>query len=508
MKTRLILLICITSIYSFAQTPGSLDLAFGGVGYTTTEFIGNDDQGNSTAIQSDGKIIVVGWSYPDFGLARYNTNGILDTTFGTSGKVITPVGNYTSSPNCVKIQQDGKIILVGQSIDNTGAYNQFTIVRYDTTGTLDNTFGTSGIVTTLIGSNGSVAYSLFIQQDGKIIVSGLASYGTYQTFAVVRYNSNGIIDNTFGTIGITTTHIGSGNNFAVCMAQQSDGRIVVGGYADNGLNQDIAVARYDSTGALDNTFGTSGIVTTPIGTGADIANGIAIQSDGKIVLAGWSFNGSYDKFAVVRYDNTGILDASFGTGGIVTTSLGTLNDGARAVAIESNGKIVVTGFSRNSLNKNTIAVVNYNSDGTLNSSFGTGGKTITQIGSSHAAASTIALQADGKIIVAGRAYNGANNDFMVARYNNDFTVGIKQNENENLLSVFPNPFETQTTITFKNLQTNTIIKIIDVNGREIKTIYFSGTQLVIGKGIMQSGIYFLQITDEKKNIMSRKIIVQ
>ena len=507
MKSKLLLLITLATLNSFGQTLGTLDLTFGGTGYTTTDFITSDEYGYSVDIQSNGKIVVVGESASKISLARYSSSGALDATFGAGGKVTTAIGVYSAIGYSVKIQIDGKIVVAGGAMNSAGTNWDFAIVRYDTSGVLDNTFGVGGKVITSV-STGSLAYALFIQQNGKIVVCGMAFNGTYQSFAVVRYNTNGTLDNTFGTSGQVTTHIGGGNNFAVCMAQQSDGKIVVGGYADNGSNNDIAVVRYDSTGVLDNTFGISGIVTTPIGSGEDIANGIAIQSDGKIVLAGWSFNGTYDKFAVVRYDNTGTLDASFGTGGIVTTSIGTLNDGARAVSIESTGKIIVVGFSRNSLNKNTIAVVNYNSNGTLNTTFGTGGKTITQIGSSHADAKAVVLQTDGKIIAAGRVHNGANNDLMVARYNSDLTLGIGQIENENLLSVFPNPFESQTTINFNELQHNTIIKIIDVNGREIKKANFTGRQMIIEKGEMKTGIYFLQITDEKGRNAIRKIIVQ
>lgn len=507
MKSKLLLLICLATINSFGQTPGALDLTFGGIGYTTTDFSTSDEVGYSIDIQYNGKIIIVGVKGSDIALTRYDSNGILDATFGTGGKVTTSIGTYSAIGYSVKMQPDGKIVVAGGAMNAAGSNWDFAILRYDTSGVLDNTFGVGGKVITSV-STGSLAYALFLQQNGKIVVCGMAFNGIYQSFALVRYNSNGTLDNTFGTGGQVTTHIGTGNDFAVCLAQQSDGKIVVAGYTEFGSNLDIAIARYDSTGVLDNTFGISGIVTTPIGAGTDVANGIAIQTDGKIVLAGWSNNGTYDKFAVVRYDNTGILDASFGTGGIVTTSLGTSHDGARAVAIESNGKIVVTGFSRNSLNKNTIAVANYNSDGTLSNGFGTGGKTITQIGSSHADASAVVLQTDGKIIVAGRVHNGANNDFMVARYNNDLSLGIEQQISENLFQVFPNPFDSQTTIIFKESQSNTIIKIIDVNGREVKTINFNGNQLVIDKEEMTSGLYFIQIKATNKNIVSRKIILQ
>jgi uncharacterized delta-60 repeat protein len=508
MKTKLFLILCVATLYSVAQISGTLDLTFGGTGYITTNYSGSDDVGNAMVVQTDGKIIVSGTSGSDFAISRYNTNGTLDATFGTGGKVVTSIGIYSDGSNSVKVQSDGKIIVVGYSINAAGTNNDFAIVRYTSLGVLDNTFGTGGIVRSSIGT-GSLAYSLFIQSNGKIVVSGISFNGTYQSFAVARYNSNGTIDNTFGTSGQVITHVGSGNDFPVCMAQQSDGKIVVAGYTDNASNIDIAVVRYDSLGSIDNAFGTSGIVITPIGSGADIANAMALQPDGKIVVAGWSYNGSSEDFAVVRYDNTGILDPLFGTTGIVTTSISSFADGARGIVIQPNGKIVVAGFSRNSSNTlNNIAIVNYNNDGTLNNFFGSSGTVTTSIGSSHSDANAIDLQTDGKILIAGRSFNGTNNDFAVARFNNDITTNIDEIKYKSMVSISPNPFNSNTTISFNEEQKNSTIKIIDMNGKEVKTINFSGKQLVVEKGTLPPAVYFLVITSGSENVMNRKIVIQ
>ncbi|MGA9109772.1 MAG: delta-60 repeat domain-containing protein, partial [Smithella sp.] len=186
-------------------------------------------------------------------------------------------------------------------------------------GSLDTTFGTGGIVTTPIGSYDAYAYALAIQSDGRIVVSGYSSNGSNYDFALVRYNTDGSLDTTFGTGGIVITPMGSGYDIAYALAIQSDGRILAAGNSYNGSNYNFALVRYNTNGSLDTTFGTGGIVTTSIGTGDSEALALGIQSDGNILAAGKSPDGSNNDFALVRYNTNGSLDTTFGTGGIVTT---------------------------------------------------------------------------------------------------------------------------------------------------------------------------------------------
>ena len=225
-------------------------------------------------------------------------------------------------------------------------------------GSLDSTFGTGGIVTTPIGNNDAYAYALGIQTDGRIVAAGYYADGSYYDFAVVRYNTNGSLDTTFGTGGRVTTPIGSGYAGAYALGIQSDGRIVVAGYYADGSNYDFALVRYNTDGSLDTTFGTGGIVTTPMGSGYDIAYALAIQSDGSILAAGSSYNGSNYDFALVRYNTNGSLDTTFGTGGRVTTPIGSGNAIANALGIQSDGRILAAGSFYNGSNDN-FAVVSY-----------------------------------------------------------------------------------------------------------------------------------------------------
>jgi len=462
------------------NTDGTLDNTFGMNGIVTTGIGVTDDVANSVAVQNDGKIIAVGYiivgNSSDFALARYNTNGTLDSTFGSNGTVITPIGFSTDFAYSTKIQNDGKIVAAGYTYN--GNDNDFALVRYNTDGTLDNTFGTNGIVTTQVtididyaysvalqsdgkivaagsstqsgytnytlvryntngsidntfGSNGILisslsstfdeAYSVSIQTDGKIMATGYANNGIDNDFAVARYNTNGTFDNTFSGDGIVTTPIGAGNNMAFSTSIQVDGKIIAAGYSDSGANFDFALARYNSNGDLDNTFGTNGIVITQIDSSIELSTSTLIQSDGKIIAAGYSFIGTYNDLAVVRYNADGILDKTFGFNGIVTTSVGTADNEAYSVAIQSDGKIVVAGTTNNGTNDD-FALVRYNSNGKLDYLFGINGIVTTPIGTGHDRARSVVVQNDGKIIVTGFTRMNNNYDFALVRYNSDETV--------------------------------------------------------------------------------------
>ncbi|MCX5923099.1 MAG: hypothetical protein NTU89_00880 [Candidatus Dependentiae bacterium] len=229
--------------------------------------------------------------------------GILDITFNPTG---TPPGTKTTSIGVadsgaygVAIDSDGNIVVAGYSYN--GTYNEFAIARYTSAGILDNSFGTAGITTTAIGSGNSGAYGITIDSDGKIVLAGYYNNESNYLFAVARYTSDGDLDTSFGTAGITTTQIGSGDSGAFGVRIDSDGNIVVVGYSYNGPNYLFAVARYTSAGILDTDFGTAGITTTQIGSGNSGAFGVTIDSDGNIVLVGSLYNGSNYLFAVARY---------------------------------------------------------------------------------------------------------------------------------------------------------------------------------------------------------------
>ena len=369
----------------------------------------------------------------------------LDTTFGTSGMVTTPIGSGNAVAHALGIQSfDSRIVVAGSS--NNSSNDDFTIVRYNTDGSLDTTLNATGtkpgMVTTSIGSGDAVANALGIQSDKKILVAGYSLLsGTENVFTLVRYNTDGSLDTTFNATGTkpgtVTTSIGSVGDYALALGIQSDGKIVVAGYSYNGTKYDFALVRYNTDGSLDTTFNATGTkpgtVTTSIGGSInDYANALGIQSDGKIVVAGYSYNGTKHNITLVRYSTDGSLDTSgiagigFGTTGIITTSIGSIDDEAHALGIQSDGKIVVAGSSYdNTSSKYDFALVRYNTDGSLDTTFNaTGtkpGTVTTPIGSDGYwdYAYALGIQYDKKILAAGSSNSGSNYDFALVRYNTD-----------------------------------------------------------------------------------------
>jgi len=421
--TAVLVLVLLAAPLITLGAPGDLDPSFDTDGLVTTAIGSGNDLGSAVAIQSDGKIVMAGTSHNgtdnDFALARYNADGSLDTSFDTDGLVTTDIGSNDSGSS-VAIQSDGKIIVAGQS--NSPGNFDFAVVRYNSDGSLDTSFDTDGIVTTNVDILHDRAYAVTIQSDGKIVVAGYGriapSTPVNNDFVVVRYNTDGSLDTGFDTDGIAITDIGGSQDQAYAVAIQSDGKIVAAGYSNSGSNYDFVVVRYDTDGSLDTGFDTDGIVTTAIRDKDDFAYGMAIQPDGKIVVAGYGTivtAGNHDDFVLARYNTDGSLDTSFDTDGKVVTDLALRNDHGYSVALHSDGKIVVAGYSQNATDLD-FAVVRYNADGSLDTGFSGDGQVITPIGSSHEQGNAVAIQSDGKIVVAGQSHNGSNYDFALARY--------------------------------------------------------------------------------------------
>ncbi len=430
------------------NTDGSLDQGFGNItgqirtGKLTTN-MGATDIAHAVAIQDDGKIVLAGQAGNAFGVARFHPAGDLDadkaasgndpayTGFATNGKQTTDfTGGVADRAHAVAIQSDGKIVLAGYATNINGTagntdddHKDFALARYTTTGALDTTFDTDGKVTTAIGSTTDDEINdIALDGDGKIVAVGYAHQATYAEVALARYNTNGSLDTAFDSNGsVVTQSIGSATDRAEAVAIQSDGKIVVAGFSWDGSAHDFMLARYTAAGALDaNNFGGSGSVTTPIGGGEDQARAMALLSDGTIIAAGFAHNGSHNEFALARYQDEGhLLAGHFGIGGIVTTgfSRSPSSDEARAVAIDSNGKIVVAGYAHNDGNENDIALARYNVNGSLDTGFGTGGRAVSGL-SGKDRAYAMALLDDGKIFVAGEA--GGN--FILKRFNANGTA--------------------------------------------------------------------------------------
>ena len=404
---------------------GQLDSTFGGDGKVVTDFTGGLDSGSSLALQADGKLVSVGTANSRsadarFAVARYHTDGALDVTFGGDGKVTTNFTNAFDGAFSVAIQADGKIVVAGQA-GGTGptesAAARFALARYETTGALDPTFGGDGKVVTNVSAGADFVFGVAIQANGKIVVAGRAGGGGGQ-IALARYNLNGSLDTTFGGDGKVATNITAGEDLADELAIQADGRIVAvgtAGYYSNGAR--FAVVRYDMDGSRDTSFSGDGIVTTQLTSSFDGGFGVQIQSaDQKIVAAGQAGGGDAGRMALVRYQTNGSLDSTFGGDGKVTTNFTPGLDYADDVAIQADGKIVTGGAIRFFGPDSRFALARYGTDGALDGSFSADGKVTTDLSANRGGIFDVDIQpTDGKIVVVGAA-GGLGGRFGLARY--------------------------------------------------------------------------------------------
>jgi uncharacterized delta-60 repeat protein len=392
-----------------AAAPGDLDPTFDGDGKVITDIASSNDRAYGMAIQPDGRIVTTGSAFffvdngaRDIAVTRHNTNGSLDTSFDGDGKVITDFSTGASDiGRDVAIQADGKIVVAG------GSLSDFALARYNPDGSLDTTFDGDGKVTTDFGGTGD-AHAVALQSDGRIVAAG----GGPGDFALARYNADGSLDTSLDGDGKVTTDFGGSNDSAYDMVIQGDGKIVAVGYPD------FAMARYNSDGSLDTSFDGDGKVTTDFGSGFGWAEGVAVQADGKIVVAGFAVLTETGDWGVARYNGDGSLDTAFDGDGKVTTDFDAGNDHAYDVAVQVDGKIVVAGCAGRMCEDDNdhVGLARYNPNGSLDATFGGGdGKVTTDFSAGTNWAHAVALQTDGRIVVAGFA-GWIPGDFALARF--------------------------------------------------------------------------------------------
>jgi uncharacterized delta-60 repeat protein len=317
---------------------GSLDPSFGTGGIVTTAFPGGTSEIMSIVLQPDGKIVALGYTYTtdyDIALVRYNANGSLDTTFGTAGVVISPIGPGRGFPRRVLLQPDHKIVVTGEDDSASGA---FAAARFEANGAVDTSFGTGGEVHTLVGSP-NIPFGALIQPSGRIVLAGAVGFH----FTLVGYDTNGQLDPTFGVGGIATGTPTPGS-YVYDIDQQPDGKLVVSGTSFF-ANYDFSVMRFDANGAVDVGFGTGGVVHTAASAGDDFPYAILAQSNGRIVAGGEAGSGFLKNFTLAGYTPGGVLDPPFGTGGIVSTAFNFSRAVVNKLLEQPDGKVVAIGAS-------------------------------------------------------------------------------------------------------------------------------------------------------------------
>jgi len=404
--------------------PGDLDPSFGSGGMVVTQ-LGANSFGAAAAVvqQSDGMIVAAGIQIlpgplgSDFALARYDRNGVLDPAFGSAGIVTTDFSGGGDGARAIRIQADGKLLVAGFVQDGS-----LGLARYDRDGSLDASFGSGGIVVTS-SAIFDAGNALVLQRDAKIVIlSGSEDVFGGALIAVLRYNADGSVDSSFGDEGRVLTDFGS-VAIANALALQSDDKLVVAGWVQTN-SDDFALVRYNPDGTLDGSFGMGGRVTTDFAGGSDLAFDLSVQPDGKLLVTGYTWPAGKKEFSfkpanivLARYNADGSLDDDFGDHGAAITDIGGGDDRAHAIVRQEDGKIVVAGSA-----ERQFVIARYDADGSPDLSFGGCGRVTTDFpgtGFAEDTAYALIAQADGKLVAAGETFDGAHGGFALARYESD-----------------------------------------------------------------------------------------
>jgi uncharacterized delta-60 repeat protein len=409
MKTALFLLFLTVSSTVFAA-PGDLDRTFNPP--SGLVFYDPGESGNAVAVQEDGKIVVAGTvknnAQLDVLLLRYNPDGLLDTTFGTNGVVVygTPAGDESATG--VLIDSQGRILVTGGAFN--GSDNDVLVLRYGPDGQLDTTFGTNGVfIYNSPANDDDFGRMAALQPESeKIIMVGGTFNGANTDVLIFTLNPDGSPDSLFGTNGaVIFNGPGNGDDVGEAVAIQPDGRIILTGGTFNGPNSEILLIRLNSDGAFDPNFAGGDGIATYGAAGTNVAaKTLALQDDGRIVVAGGIVIGASLDLLVMRFNANGTIDQTFGPVGVLLYGEPTENESAKAMALQPDGRIIVAGIANNGSNDDGL-LLRYTPAGQLDAQFGVDGALLFNTYTNGIESfNGVAVQPDGKVLVAGRASPG------------------------------------------------------------------------------------------------------
>lgn len=502
---QLFLLLFSSSI--FAQNDGQIDSTFGvnGVGYSN---ISGGSVGSSFKFDSNNNIIACGNYYGsgnyDFAATKFNSLGIIDTSFALNGKFIYDFG-IDDYANAVLVQPDDKIILGGFSSTWDGFnvnsnFNQFSLIRLHNNGTIDSTFGINGKFELDFDPIDCGAVAMALQSDGKIIAVGKYFNGSSLQFLAIRITTNGVLDNSFGNTGISRMQLDTlvKDDEVTCCLVQPDDKIVIGGltYDQPSVGRVFGMVRLTANGLLDASFGLNGIVKTDIpNQGNDVALAMAQQIDGRILLAGTCKNSKI--MAICRYNTDGSLDGSFGNQGIDTLNISLGKDIIYGVLIAEDEKIIIVGQT-----SSNACILRLKKDGQIDTTFNHSG--INYFGNSTGESfNNVLLMSPNKIIAAGYAKN-SNQVFQLAvvAFNSLLYSGInEQIAKINELKLYPNP--TNNLLYISNINNdevaNTQLQVYNTLGQVVYeefNINLTAAQIIsIDTKLLLSGVYYVTVTN-------------
>lgn len=468
----------------FAQ-PGALDHSFGGGdGIVTLPFIGNAHAvPEKVIVQSDGKILLVGgtWIPSDtipevIAMARLRPDGTLDPGFNGTGKITIGYPGYSVSAEDVALLPDGKMLLCC----NVWKANQgfLMVARINSNGTPDASFGVDGFAIKSVGSGTQYARAMAVQADGKIVIGGSWYTNNNIRGAMIRFLPNGTPDNSFGNAGVLITDIGEGASSEIfALKVQPDGKIVAAGYGTSNGKDKFAIARFNSNGTPDNLFGNAGKKSISLSTFSDKAQSMLLQPDGKIILTGYAAYGqlSDEWMAVVRLNNNGTPDNSFGVGGVATLNISSNYENAKCAVLQPDGKILIGGYCQGYFAGTSyhFTVARLNSNGSPDTTFGNGlGYSVVQISPSGEFITSMCPAPDGNVFCAGNARVNNFEQFAVAKFITGISTATSSPEKPAALAgIYPNPVVQEATLRYELNGPQTVSVVLsDMNGRYLETL--------------------------------------
>jgi uncharacterized delta-60 repeat protein len=490
-KCIFFVLISLTAIHcSQAQT---LDPSFGNGGIVETYF-GQyvDSKVHDMLLQPDGKIIVCGTTYVnsfDFMMIRYLENGALDPSFGDNGKAFIDFDNLNNYGMAYALQTDGKIVVVGHS--NTPNYESISIARINANGTIDTSFGENGIVRQTTGSYECYGNDVVIQPDGKILVAGKGIYPPQgEDFFLARYLEDGSLDTTFDGDGKVENINDLSSGAQPVITLQNDGKILLSGMGGVAGQQHYCTMRFLDNGALDNTFSDDGIQLTLIPGDYNWPGNIIIQPDQKIVIAGYSGPWQFEHFSIIRLDANGNLDGDFASAGVFTHSINQGLDLLNDVLIQPDGKILACGYTITPNDGYDFVAMRLNEDGSIDSGFGENGVLNQTFSFSESRAVAMAIQPDGKLLIAGDAPDFTNHHTAIARYDAGIPASIaKETYHGTDIQIYPNPTSSLLQIDMMNGYIIDKLFIFDLHGKMIDSNTYTHHLNHVDVSQLPAGIY-------------------
>jgi uncharacterized delta-60 repeat protein len=400
-----------TGVAMWRPTNGTPDGTFGTSGWKQFTPAAGDDELRSVMLDRQGRIVVTGFAATggrDAVIGRLLADGTPDPSFGVNGFRTIDVGG-NEIVQAAAIQQDGKIVAAG--IKDSDVF----VVRVDDTGTLDPTFGTGGTVTTPHGTGYDTGECVLLRADGRIVVGGGATFGTTRRWGLVQYTSSGVLDQGFGTGGKSSTQVGTGTDEQWQCVQTPTGSVVMAGTSYVGAAASESLVKWLPDGTLDPSFGTAGITSTTMPSGYFKTRDLVLQPNGRLVTIGYG-DAPNDGYTVARYLANGTLDGSFGSAGITTIPLDpTGDDSGYAALLQGDGRILVSGFTTVSGSGSDVGTIRLTSTGSLDPTFGTGGKLTQAVSGTNDFVRRIAFGPDGSLLLAGFTWAAGSQDFMLGK---------------------------------------------------------------------------------------------